>query len=96
MAGTSKKTSTKYFDILKRSQEEVDLETLQHDTEEASIQMDRDILSAKAEITARTKALASARGARPFNSANVLVAKRQLEKAQKDFEDLTALKAEMF
>lgn len=93
---TNKKAPVKYYDILKRSQEEVDLETLQHDNAEASIQMDRDILSAKAEITTRTKTLSAARGARPFNSANVLVAKRQLEKANKDFEDLTSLKTEMF
>ncbi len=96
MAGTAKKQPTKYFDILKRSQEEVDLDTLRFDVKEASIQMDRDILSAESEVNTRAKALDAARGARPFNGVNVLVAKRQLEKAQKDFEDLTALKAEMF
>jgi len=93
---TSKKNPTKYLDLIKQSEQEVELETLQHDNDAAAIQMDRDILSAKQTITEKSKELSALKKARPFNSVNVLVAQRQVKKAKEDLEELTAMKAEMF
>lgn len=94
--GTTKKMPTKYLDIIKKSEQEVEAQTLVDDNDAAAIQMDRDILSARQTVNDKVKEVNRLRGARPFNSVSLLVAQRQLKKSQEDFEELTAMKAEMF
>ncbi len=86
----------KYAEIRKMTAEQKDAEEIALDVEQAENQINTDLQNAKSIVVRRKKELKNTLTSPNFNTASILNAKRQLALAQKDVEDITAMKAELF
>lgn len=93
---TKQKNPTSWIALQKQSKEEIDLEALELDNEQSLNRTNNDIHNAKTVVSFKKKELASTKRATSFSSVAVLNAERALKLAEKDVEDLTRIKTEMF
>lgn len=86
----------KWIDLQRQSKEEVDNEQLELDNEQALNRTNNDIHNAKTVVSDKKKALNAAKRSASFSATAILNAERELAVAEKNVEDLTRIKGQMF
>lgn len=90
------KISTKYIDLISKLKEVIEKEQIELEVEAAENQIVHDLHQAKVKLSLKKKELNQVKAQQPFNTANVIRVARELKLIEKDIEDMTALKAELF
>lgn len=85
-----------YLDRISVSKEKKDQAELVQVAEDAGIQVQADISSAKKAKREAERELAATETAQPFSSEDYISAKRAVQNASEDLNDLEALRAELF
>jgi ubiquitin len=86
----------KYQKLISKDEKVKDNEKISHAVEEASIQMDSDIFTAKKAISAAKRSVETVACMVPFDSSAVLEAEQEVEVAEDTHKRLVAMKAEYF
>ena len=89
-------TGTKFADLISKSDADKQSEEVKFAVDDAKIQLESDIQSAKKNISSKTRALAQAKSRVSFSSSAIIEASRELKLAKADLDDLTALMSELF
>lgn len=85
-----------YAQRLNQSAQEIEAQELGFQVEEGSQQLQADVLATRKLIAALGQKLNKAKSARPFNSANILNAQRDLEDQLDNLRRLEDLQTELF
>lgn len=87
---------SQYLKLISVDAKEKEKENLATEAEDAAIQVQADISAAKKARRDAERELNGAKAARPFNSEDYITAKRNLDAATEDYDDLVAMQAELF
>jgi hypothetical protein len=88
--------NNKYRSLISKSDSEKQLESLDFTTEEASQQMQADILATKKEIASAKRDLEESKSAVPFSPKKAIEKQMELEAYEKGLSLLLALNEELF
>lgn len=94
--GNTSKAGKSYLQRISIDKDAQSKEDAKAAAQDAKIQLESDLMSAKRSLNEANRSLEAAKSAKPFDVNEVLDAQRLVEETQSDVEAITALKTELF
>lgn len=89
-------SSPKFKDLVSKSEQQKNTEEVNFAVEDARIQLEADIQTARKNVSNKQRSLHQAKANISFSSSRIITAARDLKLAEADLNDLTALMSELF